>query len=54
MLNSIEDDDVRDCEVRTNVARPWYNKTAYKSPTAGQFYPATKARTADNSSLVIR
>ena len=47
MLGSVEDDDVRDCEVGTNVVRPWCSKTAGKSPTAGDSTVLTKVITAD-------
>ena len=35
---AIEDDDVRDREVWTNVARSWYSKAADKRPTVGRLY----------------
>ncbi|KAI9759552.1 MAG: hypothetical protein M1840_003254 [Geoglossum simile] len=35
---AIEDDDIRDREVWTGVARIWYSKAADKSPTVGRLY----------------
>ncbi|KAF8418948.1 hypothetical protein EV426DRAFT_299395 [Tirmania nivea] len=35
---AIEDDDIRDREVWTNVARSWYSKAADKRPTVGRLY----------------
>ena len=35
---AIEDDDIRDREVWTNVARSWYSKAADKKPTVGRLY----------------
>ena len=35
---AIEDDDIRDREVWTGVARFWYSKAADKSPTVGRLY----------------
>ena len=35
---AIEDDDPKDREVWSNVARFWYNKAADKSPTVGRLY----------------
>ncbi|KAI9774150.1 MAG: hypothetical protein M1840_005243 [Geoglossum simile] len=35
---AIEDDDIRDREVWTRVARFWYSKAADKSPTVGRLY----------------
>lgn len=35
---AIEDDDVRDREVWTNVARSWYSKAADKKPMVGRLY----------------
>ena len=35
---AIEDDDVRDREVWTNVSRTWYSKAADKRPTVGRLY----------------
>lgn len=35
---AIEDDDIRDREVWTGVARHWYSKASDKSPTTGRLY----------------
>jgi hypothetical protein len=35
---AIEDDDIRDREVWTGVARHWYSKASNKSPTTGRLY----------------
>jgi len=35
---AIEDDDIRDREVWTNVARSWYSKAADRGPTVGRLY----------------
>jgi hypothetical protein len=35
---AIEDDDIRDREVWTSVARHWYSKAADKAPTTGRLY----------------
>lgn len=35
---AIEDDDVRDREIWTNVARHWYSKASDKSPATGRLY----------------
>jgi hypothetical protein len=35
---AIEDDDVRDREVWTGVARHWYSKASDKAPTTGRLY----------------
>ena len=35
---AIEDDDIRDRENWTNVARQWYSKASDKSPTTGRLY----------------
>jgi hypothetical protein len=35
---AIEDDDIRDREVWTGVARHWYSKASDKAPTTGRLY----------------
>ncbi|KAJ8058490.1 hypothetical protein OCU04_012678 [Sclerotinia nivalis] len=35
---AIEDDDIRDLEVWTGVARHWYSKASDKAPTTGRLY----------------
>ena len=37
-LEKIEDDDIRDREVWTGVARHWYSKASDKAPTTGRLY----------------
>ncbi|RAL68390.1 hypothetical protein DID88_007121 [Monilinia fructigena] len=38
LLMAIEDDDIRDREVWTGVARHWYSKASDKAPTTGRLY----------------